>query len=169
MNRSQKEEQVLRMREVISVASTVIVTHQVGLTVSEVTALRRQMRQAGAEFKVMKNSLAQLVVKGTQMEGITSYLSGPTALAFSSDPVAAAKVISKFSTGNEKLKIVAGYLDGRILSHSDVKALASLPSLDELRSKMIAVISAPATKLAILAKEPATRVARVLAARGRGE
>jgi len=169
MDRSQKEELVSRMRQVLQSASSIIVTQQTGLTVSEVTALRAQVREVGAEFKVMKNTLAQLAVKGTEMEVLSPLLQGPTALAYSSDPVSAAKVVSKFANSNEKLTVVGGYLDGRLLDQNAVKALATLPSLDELRSKIIAVISAPATKLAVLSKEPATRVARVLSARGCGE
>lgn len=165
MDRSQKEELVTQMRDTLQQAVSVIVAHQTGLTVAEVTQLRRDMRGAGAEFKVLKNTLAQIAVKGTALEGINSYLKGPTTLGYSQDPVAAAKVLSKFAEKNDKLQIVAGYLEGQVLDAVAVKALANLPSLDELRSKIIAVISAPATKLAILSKEPATRVARVLAAR----
>lgn len=169
MDRSQKEELVSEMRQKLQAATSVIVTQQVGLTVAEVSELRREMRGASAEFKVLKNTLALLAVKGTELEGITDMLQGPTALAYSSDPVSAAKVVSKFANSNEKLTIVGGYLAGQILNESGVKALATLPSLDELRSKIIAVISAPATRLAVLAKEPAAQLARVIAARGRGE
>lgn len=165
MDRSQKEELVSQMRENLQQAVSVIVARQVGLTVAEVTQLRRDMRGAGAEFKVLKNTLAQIAVKGTNLEGLNSHLQGPTALGYSQDPVAAAKVLSKFADNNEKLSIVCGFLDGQVLDAKAVKALANLPSLNELRSKIIGVISAPATKLAILAKEPARRVACVIAAR----
>ncbi|MCX7338688.1 MAG: 50S ribosomal protein L10 [Alphaproteobacteria bacterium] len=166
MDRTQKEGLVLRMRDELQNAQTVIVTRQVGLTVSEVTALRRRMRESQAEFKVLKNTLARLAVKGTALEGITEMLQGPTALAYSSDPISAAKVAVKFANDNKKLVIVGGCMNGLVLSEDAVKALATLPSLDELRGKIIGVISAPATKLAILLKEPAARVARVLAAKG---
>lgn len=169
MDRSQKEELVSQMRERLQTASSIIITNQVGLTVSEVTDLRRRMREAGAEFKVMKNTLAQLAVKGTDAEVLTPFLQGPMAIAYSSDPVSAAKVIAKFANDNKKLTVIGGCLDGKVLTESAVKALASLPSLDELRSKIIGVICAPATKLAVLTKEPASRVARVIGARGRGE
>lgn len=165
MNRSQKEELVSQVREKLEQASSIIVTRQVGLTVAEVSDLRRIMRNSNAEFKVLKNTLAQIAVKGTPFEGITPMLQGPTALAYSTDPINAAKVATKFASTNNKLTIVGGYLDGQVLTESAVKALASLPSLDELRSKIIGLISAPATKLAILMKEPASRVARVLSAR----
>lgn len=170
MNRSEKEDLVLQVREKLMQAKGIVITQQSGLTVAEVTDLRRKMREAGAEFKVMKNTLAKIAVKDTPMEGMISMLEGPTALAYSvSDAVSAAKIASKFANSNAKLKLVGGYLDGHILSAQDVDTIAKLPSLDELRSKLIAVICAPATKLAVLAKEPATRVARVIAARGRGE
>ena len=169
MNRSEKEELVSQVRDALMQAKSVVVTHQTGLTVAEATDLRRQMRAAGAEFKVLKNTLAKIAVAGTPMEGLSSMLEGPTALAYSTvDAVSAAKVASKFANSNTKLKLVGGYLDGHILDANAVDAVAKLPSLDELRSKIIAVIIAPATKLAILAKEPATRVARVISERGRG-
>lgn len=165
MDRLGKEELVTRMRESLQKASSVIVAHQTGLTVAEATQLRRNMRGAGAEFKVLKNTLAQIAVKGTNLETLNQYFQGPTAIGYSQDPVAAAKVLSKFADTNDKLSIVGGYLDGQVLDAQAVKSLANLPSLDELRSKIIAVISTPATKLAVLAKEPARRVACVLAAR----
>ena len=166
MDRTQKEQLVSDMRDSLQQASVVIVTQQTGLTVAQATTLRREMREAGAEFKVLKNTLARIAVKDTALEGITSMLVGPTALAYSADPIAAAKVVAKFANSNDKLKIVGGFLNGQTLSEAGVKSLATLPSLDELRSKIIAVISTPATRLAIVSKEPAARVARVLAAKG---
>ncbi len=166
MNRTEKEQLVVDVRETLQSASVVIVTQQVGLTVAGATLLRRQMREAGAEFKVLKNTLARLVVKGTALEGLTPMLVGPTALAYSSDPVAAAKVVAKFANSNDSLKVVGGCLNGQVLTDVGVKSLATLPSLDELRAKLVGVLVAPATKLAVLSKEPAARIARVLAARG---
>jgi len=166
MDRSQKEELVSQMRDTLQQATSVIVARQTGLTVAEATQLRRDMRGAGAEFKVLKNTLAQIAVKGTTLEGINIYLEGPTALGYSQDPVAAAKVLSKFAEKNDRLSIVGGFLDGQVLDAKAVKVLANLPSLNELRAKIIGVISAPATKLAVLSKEPARRVAYLLAARG---
>jgi len=167
MDRSQKEQLVSEVRDTLQAASVVIVTQQTGLTVDQVTQLRRQMREAGAEFKVLKNTLARIAISGTSLDGMTSMLVGPTALAYSSDPVAAAKVVAKFANSNDKLKIIGGFMDGKVLSDANVKALATLPSMDELRSMLIGVISAPAQKLAILSQEPASRMARVLAAKGR--
>jgi large subunit ribosomal protein L10 len=161
----QKEALVADMRQRLESSTLVVVTRQSGLTVDEVTKLRRDMRTEKAEFKVLKNTLAQIAVKGTKLEGLTGMLTGPTALAYSVDPIAAAKALVTFSNKNDKIKVVGACLDGKVLNEAEVKALATLPSLDELRSKLIAVISAPATKLAILLKEPAARVARVLAAK----
>ncbi len=167
MNRSEKEQLVSQVREKLMNAKCVVVTHQTGLTVSEVSDLRRQMRGAGTEFKVLKNTLAKIAVQGTHLEGISSLLEGPTALAFSAeDAIAPAKVAAKFANKNDRLKLVGGYLDGQVLDANGVDALAKLPSLDELRSKILAVLNTPATRIALLAKEPATRVARVLNARG---
>ena len=155
------------MREKLMNAKCVVVTHQTGLTVSEVSDLRRQMRGAGTEFKVLKNTLAKIAVQGTPLEGMSSLLEGPTALAFSTeDAIAPAKVAAKFANKNDRLKLVGGFLDGQVLDAKGVDALAKLPSLDELRSKILAVLNTPATRIALLAKEPATRVARVLNARG---
>lgn len=166
MNRTEKEQLVVDVRDMLQTASVVVVTQQNGLTVAQATSLRRQMREAGAEFKVLKNTLARIAIKDTALEGLSPMLVGPTALAYSSDPVAAAKVVAKFANSNDKLKIVGGYLNGQTLNEAAVKALATLPSLDELRSKLIAVISTPATRLAILSQEPAARIARVLGAKG---
>lgn len=165
MNRTQKEELVSELRAKVSGSSLIVVTRQVGLTVTEVTDLRCQMREAGADYKVYKNTLAEIAVQGTEAECLTKHLKGPTALAFSTDPLAAAKAAAKYAKDNKKFEVLAGMMDGKALSAGDVHALATLPSLDELRSKIIGLISAPATKIAMVLKEPGTRVARVLHAK----
>lgn len=165
MDRAQKEQLVSEMRTRLQEAGLVVVTRQVGLTVDEVSDLRGKVREAQAEYKVMKNTLAQIAVKDTSLEGVSSMFNGPTAIAFSKDPIAAAKVVVQFASKNEKLTIVGGYMDGQVLSAANVKTLASLPSLDELRAKLIGVLVAPATKIATILQEPASRVARVIAAK----
>lgn len=162
MNRALKEELVSSVREKLLGASIIVVTRQTGLTVDESTQLRRDMRESGAEFKVLKNTLAQIAIKGTNLEGLSSYLSGPTALAFSTDPVSAAKTVVNFAKKNSKLSVVGGFMDGQVINDQAVKTLAELPSLDELRSKILAIINTPATRLAVLTKEPAACIARVL-------
>jgi large subunit ribosomal protein L10 len=165
MDRAQKEQLVSEMRTRLQEAGLVVVTRQVGLTVDEVSDLRGKVREAQAEYKVMKNTLAQIAVKDTSLEGVSSMFNGPTAVAFSKDPIAAAKAVVQFASKNEKLTIVGGYMDGQVLSAANVKTLASLPSLDELRAKLIGVLVAPATKIATILQEPASRVARVIAAK----
>lgn len=168
MDRMQKEALVADMRQRLEASSLVVVARQTGLNVDEVTRLRRDMRAANAEFKVLKNTLAQIAVKGTKLEGLTEMLVGPTTLAYSADPVAAAKSLVTFANKNDKIEVVGACLDGKVLKQAEVKALATLPSLDELRSKLIAIISTPATKLATLLQEPGARVARVISAKSNG-
>jgi len=144
--------------------SLVVVTHQTGMTVGEVTELRRQMRAAGANFRVTKNRLAQRALAGTKFEPLKPLFKGPTAIAFSRDPVAAAKVAIAYAEKNEKLKVIAGSLGDRQLDLAGVKALAMLPSLDQLRGKMIGLLQAPATKIAGVLQAPAGQLARLLGA-----
>jgi large subunit ribosomal protein L10 len=162
MDRQQKEALVSKVRNDLTQSSIIIVTSQVGLTVSEVSDLRKKVRDAGASFKVLKNTLAQIAVKDTDVAGIGKFLKGPTALAYSSDPASLAKVVVNFANGNEKMSVLGGIYNSGVLSASDVKILATLPSLDELRGKIVGLISAPATKLATILQEPAARIARVL-------
>ncbi len=137
------------------------------LTVSQsvITDYYEKEEYANAEFKVLKNTLAQIAVQGTKLEGLKEMLVGPTALAYSVDSIAAAKALVEFANKNDKVEVVGACLDGKVLQKAEVKALATLPSLDELRSKLIAIINAPATKLATLLQEPASRVARVITAK----
>ena len=166
MDRLQKQEQVSSLRTTLEGARLVVVTHQSGLTVAESTDLRRRMRDAGAGFKVTKNRLARLALKGTQFEGLMPLFTGPTAIAFSSDPVAAAKVSVAYAKENEKLSIIGAALGEQILDLDGVKSLATLPSLDELRGKLVGMISTPATRIAGVLAAPAGQVARVIGAYG---
>ena len=164
MERSQKQALVATLHRDLSDTVCVVVTHQTGLSVAEATQLRRQMRSAGAGDRVTKNRLAKRALEGTPFEGLAPLFTGPTAIAFSRDPVAAAKAAVEFANRNDKLSIVGGGLSGQPLDAAGVKALATLPSLDELRGKIIGLINAPATKIAGLLQAPAGQLARVLAA-----
>ena len=164
MERAQKQELTASLHEDLSDTVCVVVTHQTGLTVAEVTQLRRQMRNAGARYRVTKNRLAKRALEGTPFAALAPLFSGPTAIAFSRDPVAAAKAAVEYANRNKKLTIVGGGLQGQVLDEAAVKALATLPSLDELRGKIIGLLQAPATKLAVLLQTPAAQLARVLAA-----
>ena len=166
MKRAQKEELVAAMQERFSSATALVVTRQSGMTVAESTRLRRNMREAGASYRVTKNRLAKLALEGTQFEALSSLFTGPTAIAVSDDPVAAAKVCVEFAKKNEKLTIVGGSFAGQVLDSEGVKALAALPSLDELRGKLIGLLNAPATKVAGVMQAPAGQLSRVFAAYG---
>lgn len=162
MDRSQKEKLVATLHEALSETTCLVITHQVGLTVAEVTGLRRDMRAAGASFKVTKNTLASLAIAGTKFEQLAPLFVGPTAIAYSQDPVAAAKVAVEFAKKNEKLKILGGALDNQKLDAEGVKALATMPSLDQLRGKLIGVLQAPASKIVGVLQAPGGQLARVL-------
>ena len=167
MNRSEKEQLVSSLREGLLESSLIVVSHQTGLTVAQALDLRRKMREAGAQFRVAKNTLARLAVAGTENEGITPLLSGPTTLAYSKDPVAAAKISVKFANDNDKFNVIGGILNGKLLDAKDVEALSKLPSIDELRAKIIGIISTPATRVAGIVQAPAGQLARVFSAYGK--
>jgi len=164
VDRAAKEELVAALNARFAASAAVIVTHQKGLTVAESQALRGAARTAGASYKVTKNRLAKLALKGTKFEGLAELLTGPTALATSEDPVAAAKVCFEFAKKNEKLIIVGGALGGQLLDAKGVESLAKLPSLDELRGRLVGLIQAPASKLASVTQAPAGQLARVFSA-----
>jgi len=164
VDRSQKAEVVSEFRQRLQDVSLVVVTRQSGLTVAESTELRRRMRQAGAQYKVTKNRLARLALDGSKFTDLAPLLKGPTGMASSKDPVAAAKVAVEFAKTNEKMEIVGGVLDGKLLDADGVKALATLPSLDELRAKLVGMLQTPATRIAMVLQAPAGQVARVLGA-----
>ncbi len=164
MDRARKEELVTELNQSFAEAALVVVTQQTGLTVSESSELRSQMREAGAGYKVTKNRLAKLALAGTPYEPITDLFSGPTAIAYSADPVAAARVAVNFAKENDKLTVVGGAMGDTLLDENAVKALASLPSLDELRGKLVGLLNAPATKVAGVLQAPAGQMARVMGA-----
>ena len=166
MDRSKKEALVAELHETFESASLVVVTSQSGLTVAEVSDLRQKMRDVGAGYKVTKNTLVRLALKGTKFEHLNEVFTGPTAIAFSKDPVAAAKVVTDYQKTNEKISIAAGGLDGSGLDAEQVVALAKLPSLDELRGKLVGLIQTPATRIAGVLQAPGGQLARVFAAYG---
>ncbi len=166
MNRSEKEQLVDSLHGVFSAAALVVVVHQSGMTVGESTDLRRQMREAGASFKVTKNRLTRIALKGTQYEALEGFFDGPTAIAYSQDPVAAAKVVVNFSKKNDKIVVLGAGFGEEVLDEGRVKALASLPSLDELRASIVGIITTPATRIAGVLQAPAGQLARVVGAYG---
>lgn len=165
MDRTQKEDLVASLRGTFDETNMVVVTHYSGLTVAEMGDLRGRMREAGASFKVTKNRITRLALEGTKYEGISDLFTGPTAIAYSDDAVAAAKVAVKFSKENEKLVVIGGALGSEVLDVDAVKSLATLPSLDELRGKIVGMLNTPATRIAGVLQAPAGQVARVISAK----
>ena len=164
MDRSQKADAVAQLSEVFAQSGVVVVTRNLGLTVAESTDLRAKMREAGATYQVAKNRLAKIALKDTDYAGIEEYLSGPTALAYSEDPVAAAKAVVEFAKTNDRLEVVGGSMGSQVLDEAGVRSLASMPSLDELRGKLVGLVNAPATKIAQVVNAPANKLARVFGA-----
>jgi large subunit ribosomal protein L10 len=165
VDRSQKEAVVAELNGVFNEAAVVVVAEYSGLTVAEMTDLRVKMLDAGASFKVTKNRLARLALDGTDYGSLSEKLKGPVGIAYSNDPVAAPKVVTDYAKGNEKLIVVGGAMGATELDPDGVKSLASLPSLDELRGKLVGLLQAPATKIAGVMQAPAGQLARVLAAK----
>ncbi len=162
MDRAKKEELVASLNTTFKEVGTVVVTHNLGLTVAQMTDLRIRMAEEGASLKVAKNRLVKLALEGTDAEAIKDMFSGPTVLAYSEDPVSAAKVVSKFAKENDKLVVLGGAMGATVLDEAGVKALADLPSLDELRGKIVGMIQTPATRIAGIMQAPGGQVARVI-------
>ncbi len=162
MLRSEKQEFVAALEDVYKESKSVIVTHYHGLTVSQITSLRTALREKGAKFKVVKNTLSQIAARNSGLAASEEMFSGPTAVAYSTDAVAAAKVVVDFAKANNKLKIVCGIVDNQFVDAASVEKIAKLPSLEELRAKIIGLLMAPATKIAGVLQAPASQVVRLL-------
>ncbi len=166
MERAEKRDVVTALHDVIAKTGVVVVAHYAGLTVAQMTRLRSDMRSAGGQVKVAKNRLVKLALEGTDAKGIADLLKGPTCLAYSADPITAPKVAVKFAKANEKFVILGGAMGAMVLDAKGVNSLADLPSLDELRGKLIGLLQAPASKIARTLNEPGAQLARVFAAYG---
>lgn len=162
MNRLEKKESIKEIKGLVENNTSTIVVHYQGLTVAQVEVLRGQMRQCNAEMKIIKNSLAKLAIANTNNQALESLLSGPTAIIVANDPVAVAKNLTKFAKDNAKLVFLGGMVDDQYVDIKGINLLSNMPSKDELRGQIIALISAPATKLARLLQTPASQVARVI-------
>lgn len=165
MDRSQKQALITELNNELKEASTVVVSHYAGLTANEMTELRKQVREGGASIQIVKNRVAKLAFAGTPFETIADLMKGPTVITFSADAVAAAKITHNFAKGNKALQLVGGSLNGEVLDVNGVQALATMPSIDELRAKIIGTIMAPAQRLAQYTSEPAAKLARVCKAK----
>ena len=162
MDRAQKAESIETLKGVFADAGAVVVTHYTGLTVAEMTELRTRLRKEGAALKVVKNRLAQKALDGKAGEGAEALFKGPVAIAYGPDPVSAAKVVTQYAKDNEKFSVVGGLLgQTTVLDQKAVSALATLPSLDQIRAQLIGLLNAPATKIAGVLQAPAGQLARV--------
>jgi large subunit ribosomal protein L10 len=164
VDRAEKKEAVAALHDVFDKTAVVVVAQYSGLTVAQLQKLRKQARAAGATVQVAKNRLAKIALEGTSVASIGSLLKGPTLIAYSADPVAAPKVASAFAKDHDKFVILGGAMGATVLNVEGVKSLATLPSLDELRAKLVGLLQAPATKLAQLSSAPAAKLARVFGA-----
>lgn len=161
MDRAQKAESIEALKGVFASSGAVVVTHYLGLTVAEMTDLRARLRKEGAQIKVVKNRLAQKALNGSAGDAGEALFKGPVAIAFGPDPVSAAKVVTQYAKDNEKFSVVGGLLGDQVLNQDAVKALATLPSLDQIRAQLIGLLQAPATKVAGVLQAPAGQLARV--------
>lgn len=164
MDRAQKQEAIEALKGVFDTSGAVVVTHYMGLTVAEMTDLRGKLREQGAQLKVVKNTLAQKALEGAAGEAGDALFKGPVAIAFAPDPVSAAKVATQYAKENDKFSVIGGLMGLQVLDQKGVSALATLPSLDQLRGKIIGLIQAPATKIAGVLQAPAGQLARVMGA-----
>jgi large subunit ribosomal protein L10 len=164
MDRAQKRESVAALKRTFTETNVVVVTRNLGLTVAQSTDLRTKMRDAGAAYKVTKNTLTLIALEGTPYAPLSDLMTGPTALATSADPVAAAKAAVDFAKTNDRLEIVGGAMGETVLDADGIKALAALPSLDELRARIVGLVQAPATKIVRTIAEPGGMLARVIGA-----
>ena len=165
MDRAEKRELVSTLNEAWKDCGVIVVAHYKGMTVAQMTDFRKRVKEAGGQVKVAKNRLAKLALKDTLSAGISGLLTGPTCLAYSHDPIVAARISVKYAKENDKLVILGGSMGKTLLDFNGVKALAELPTLDELRASLIGLLNAPATKIARIMKEPGAKLARVLQAR----
>lgn len=169
MDRAAKQAAISDLREELDGAGTVVVIAATGLSADETRSFRVKAHSGNVTLKVIKNTLARRAVEGTKFAGLSGLMKGQTALAFSSDAIAPAKLVAEYAKGNQKVTILGGVMDGQMLDANSVKALASLPSLPELRAKLLGLFQTPATRMAVVLREPAGKLARVLAAKGRQE
>ena len=165
MTKEQKKNYIAEMSTQFDNSKAVMVTHYQGLTMVQLDELRAQMRQHGIIFKITKNRITKLALKETPKKDLEKYFTGPTAAAISSDPISTAKILTKFSKSNDKLKIIAGFMDGKVLDEKEVSVIATLPSLDEARAKIVGILATPAQKLVSILLAPGSKIANLARAK----
>ena len=165
MNKEQKKNYIADMMSQFENSKAVMVTHYQGLTMPQLDELRAKMREKGIVFKITKNRITKIALKDTPKKDLEKYFIGPTAAAISSDPISTAKILTKFSKSNDKLKIVAGFMDGKILDEKEVSVIATLPSLEEARAKIVGILATPAQKLVSILLAPGSKIANLARAK----
>ncbi len=164
MDRAEKRKLVDALRSDLNEAGVIVVAHYKGLAVSDVERLRRDIRNVGASVRVAKNRLVKIAAEGTTYESLSSFMRGPTLLAYSADPIAAPKVVVEFAKSHEHMSIIGGVMGSSVLNEQGVRSLASLPSLDVLRAKLVGLLSQPAGLVVRLLQTPSENLARVFSA-----
>ena len=159
MNKESKKNYIEEMKKVFSSSDSVMIAQYQGLNVTELDDLRKQLRDKGILFKVTKNRITKLAIKESPVKDLEKYFTGPTAAAMSSDPIATAKILTKFAKSHSKLKIVAGFMDGKVLDEKEVAIIATLPSLEEARAKIVGILATPAQKLVSILLAPGSKIA----------
>ncbi len=159
MSKQQKKDYVEEMKKVFTSNEAVMIAHYQGLNVNELDKIREEMRKSGIFFKVTKNRITKIALKDTKYKELEKFFTGPTAAAISSDPIMSAKILSKYAKSGKKLKLVAGYMDGKVLEAEDVAKIATLPTLDEARAKIVGILSTPAQKFLSILLAPGSKIA----------
>ena len=165
MNKEQKKNYIEEMTSKFENSKAVMVTHYQGLTMTQLDELRAKMREHGIIFKITKNRITKIAIKETPKKDLEKYFTGPTAAAISSDPISTAKILTKFSKTNNKLKIIAGFMDGKVLDEKEVSIIATLPSLEEARAKIVGILASPAQKLVSILLAPGSKIANLARAK----
>ena len=165
MNKESKKNYIEEMKKVFSSSDSVMIAQYQGLNVTELDDLRKQLRDKGILFKVTKNRITKLAIKESPVKDLEKYFTGPTAAAMSSDPIATAKILTKFAKSHSKLKIVAGFMDGKVLDEKEVAIIATLPSLEEARAKIVGILATPAQKLVSILLAPGSKIANLARAK----
>ena len=159
MNKEKKKMYIEQMKDFFNKKSSILVTHYQGLTVKQIDALRAEMRKHGILFKITKNRITKLALVGSKFKKLESLFTGPTAVAFSEDAITSAKILTKFAKSNSKLKIIGGIMEDEQLSVKDVEKIATLPTLNEARAKIVGILTAPAQKIMSILLAPGSKIA----------
>ena len=165
MDKQRKKNYIEEMKKVFSSNSSVMIAQYQGLNVNQLDDLRKQLRENGVLFKVTKNRITKLAIKDSPVKDLEKYFTGPTAAAMSSDPIKTAKILTKFAKTNDKLKIIAGFMDGKVLDQNEVAIIATLPSLDEARAKIVGILTSPAQKIISILLAPGSKIANLARAK----